>query len=406
MYSASVTRVTATAVSHGVTGTGERDLRDLLVALRRATSYDAPLGVDLSPLDEGNPSSRRVNSFWISCLTNLLVGRFSDLPLKVALPTARGVRLQLLRGGFYYALAQRPGPVEYTASDDASEAALSSSTSTWAPNRGPVLFEEASGRLVGGRSYLYANTHSRAEPGYFRRYQGSAAFPFLGHVIPRPRGNSSNEVREAFLMSACKTVAEVLDNFSAHAFKLRDASFDAAWLGPMIVDRAKSCLLVSLTAGGTNSHDRLHFVALDNGFGIPRTMRWQHPAPLRLTDSANIMERVLRERLTDREIDGHAGAGLWRLCTLARFAGGTIAVTSEDDRSDGQSATRTQISVPPAAAEDWSLRTANRHASVPWRGTTVHVQIRIPRSKDVDERQLRRLTHKLYRHRAAKPQPV
>ena len=24
----------------------------------------------------------------------------------------------------------------------------------------------------------------------------------------------------------------------------------------------------------------LHFVAFDNGFGIPRTMRWKHIAPL------------------------------------------------------------------------------------------------------------------------------
>ena len=184
MYSASVARAISTEVSHGVTGTGERDARDLLVALRRATSDDAPLGLDLSRLDEGNPSSSRVNSLWVSSLTNLLVGRFSDLPLRVALPAARAVRLQLLRGGLYYALAQRPGPVEYTASDDASEAALRSSAGTWAPSRGPVLFDEASGRPVGGRSYLYAKTHSNAEPGYFRRYRGSAAFRFLGHVVP------------------------------------------------------------------------------------------------------------------------------------------------------------------------------------------------------------------------------
>ena len=389
-----------------MTGTGGRDLRDLLVALRRAASCDAVLGLDLSPLDEGNSSWRRVSSLWMSCLTNLLAGRFSNLPLRVALPAARGVRLQLLRGGFYYALAQRPGSVEYTGSDDASEAALSLSTGRWTPTRGPVLFEEASGRHVGGRSYLYANTHSLAEAGYFRRYQGSAAFPFLGHVIPRPRGDGSSEVREVFLVSACKTIAEVLDNFSAHAFKLRDASFDAAWLGPMIVDRARSCLLVSCTAGGTNSHDRLHFVAFDNGFGIPRTMRWQHPAPLRSTKSASIMERVLRERLTDRDIDGHAGAGLWRLCTLARFAGGIVAVTSEDDRSDGQRATRTLIGVPPVAAEGQALEIASRPASVPWRGTTVHVQIRIPRPRDVDEHQLNALRDKLSSHIPTGPQPV
>ena len=406
MYSASVTRGTTTEMSHEVTGTGERDVRDLLVALRRAVSDDAPLGLDFSSLDEGNPSPRRVSPWWVSSLTNLLAGRFCDLPLRVALPAARGVRLQLLRGGFYYALAQRSGPVDYTACDDASEAALSASTGTWTPRKGPVLFKEASGTPVGGRSYIYANTHSRAESGYFRRYEGSAAFPFLGDVIPRRRESTGSEVREMFLISACETLVEVLDNISTHAFNCLDSSFDAAWLGPMIVDRARSCLLVGLTAGGTDSHDRLHFVALDNGFGIPRTMRWKHAAPLRLTESASIMECVLRERLTDREIDGHAGAGLWCLCSLARFAGGAIAVTSEDDLGDGRSATRILISVPPAGAHDPSLQVERRSAPLPWRGTTVHMQIRIPRLEGADERQLRELRDKLYRYRIARPQPV
>ena len=406
MYSASVTQGTSTEMTHEVTGTSERDVRYLLVALQRAVSDATPLSLDLSSLDEGNPSPRRVSPWWVSSFSNLLEGRFCDLPLRVALPTARGVRLQLLRGGFYYALAQRPGPVEYTACDDASEAALSDSAGTWTPRKGPVLFREASGTPVGGRSYLYANTHSRAESGYFRRYEGSAAFPFLGNVIPRPRESSGIEVRQMFLLAACETLVEVLDNISTHAFNRLDASFDAAWLGSTIVDRARSCLLVGFTAGGTDSHDRLHFVALDNGFGIPRTMRWKHTASLRLTESASIMECVLRERLTDRDIDGHAGAGLWCLCSLARFAGGTIAVTSEDDLSDGRSATRVLIGVPPTGADDQSLHVERRSASLPWRGTTVHVQIRIPRLEGVDERQLRELRDRLYRYSTARPQPV
>ena len=406
MYSANVARGASTAMTFEVTGTGERDLQDLLVAVRRAGSLDTSLRLDFSRLDDGHSSSRRIGAWWVSSLSNLLVGHFCDVPLRVALPAASGMRLQLLRGGLYYALAQRTGPVDYTTSDEASEAVLDSSKGAWTPRKGPVLFREASGTPVGGRSYLYANTHSRAESGYFRRYEGSAAFPFLGDVIPRPREGIRGEVREMFLLATCETLVEVLDNISAHAFNRLDATFDAAWLGPTIVDRARSCLLVGLTTGGTDSHDRLHFVAFDNGFGIPRTMRWKHTAPLQLRGSASIMECVLRERLTDREIDGHAGAGLWCLCRLARFAGGTITVTSEDDLSGGQRATRIQISVPPAAAEDPSLEIMSRNMPLPWRGTTVHVQIRVPRLEGADGRQLRELKSNLHKYRATGLQPV
>ena len=399
---------TLTETAHEVTGTADRDVQNLLAALRRAASNDAPLDLDMSALDKGNASARRVGPWWIASVTNLLAGRFSDLPLRITLPAERGVQLQLLRGGLYQALAQRPGSVDYTVIDGTSEAALEASTGAWTPQKGPVpvLFEEASGTHAGGRSYLYANTHSRAESGYFRRYQGSAAFPFLGDAIPRPLASAGRELHQMFLLSACEALVEVLDNFSSHAFNRLVSSFDADWLGPTIIDRARSCLLVSVTTGGTNSYDRLHFIALDNGFGIPRTMRWKHRVPLQSSASADIVECVLRERLTGREIDGHAGAGLWCLSGLASFAGGTISVISEDDLSDGQSATRIQVDVPAIRAEDQSARFDRRRARLPWRGTTIHVQIRIPRLEDVDQRQLEEFRRKLYRYRTAVPQPA
>lgn len=408
MYSAGVAQGTLTKTAHKVTGTAERDVQNLLAALQRAASNHAPLSIDMSALDEGNASARRVGPWWIASVTNLLAGYFSDLPLKIALPAERGLQLQLLRGGLYHALAQRPGLVDRAASDDVSDAALEASKGAWTPQKGPVpvLFEEASGTPAGGRSYLYANTHSMAESGYFRRYQGSAAFPFLGHAIPRPLSSAGRELHQMFLLSACEALVEVLDNFSTHAFNRLDSSFDANWLGPTIIDRARSCLLVSVTTGGTNSCDRLHFIALDNGLGIPRTMRWKHRVPLQASESADIVECVLRERLTARDIDGHAGAGLWCLSSLASFAGGMISVVSEDDRSDGQRATRVQVDVPAIGADDQSPRVERRSARLPWRGTTIHAQINIPRLKDLDQHQLEEFRRKLYRYRTAVPQPA
>ena len=405
MYSTSVTQGTLTEATHRVTGTSERDVQELLACLQRAVSAGAPLGLDFRSLDDGRASARRVGPWWASSVTNLIAGHFSDLPLRVALPAARGVQLQLLRGGLYHALAQRPGPVGYTASSDFAEDALRSSTGAWTPRTGPVLFGEASGTPVSERSYLYANTHARAESGYFRRYEDSAAFPFLGEIIPQPNASAGREARQMFLLWACKALVEVLDNLSTHAFNRLDAGFDADWLGPMVVDRARSCLLVGVTTGGADSYDRLHFIALDNGFGIPRTMRWKHPVPLRSTGSADIVERVLRERLTDRNIDGHAGGGLWCLSVLAGFAGGTIWVISEDDLSEGQGATRVQVDVPALGSGDQSLRVGRRSTPLPWRGTTVHVQIRVPRLEDADEYRLREFQDRLYRNSSV-PQPA
>ena len=405
MYSTSVAQVTLTEATHRVTGTAERDVQEILACLRRAFSDSAPLCLDLRSLDEGNASARRVGLWWVSSVTNLLAGHFSDLPLRVAMPAARGVQLQLLRGGLYHALAQRPGRVDYTTCNGLTEDALRSSTGAWAPKTGPVLFGEASGTPVSERSYLYANTHARAESGYFRRYEGSAAFPFLGEIIPKPVAGAGREAHGMFLLWACRALMEVLDNFSTHAFNRLDAGFDADWLGPMVVERARSCLLVGVTTGGADSYDRLHFVALDNGFGIPRTMRWRHPASLRSTGSADIVERVLRERLTDRNIDGHAGGGLWCLSVLAGFAGGTIWVISEDDLSEGQGATRVQVDVPALGSGDQSLRVGRRSTPLPWRGTTVHVQIRVPRLEDADEYRLREFQDRLYRNSSV-PQPA
>lgn len=393
-------------ISHEVVSTGEREIRSLLDALCRADAAETPLGLDLTGFDLGNASRRRLSPSWLAVVSNLLMGRFSDLPIRVALPEASSARFQLLRGAFYFALAQRPGPVELASHGDASADALNSSKGIWAPRRGPVpvLLEEAAGTRLAERAFLYANTHSRAESGYFRRYEGSAAFPFLGEAIPRPQGRMGDALRSEFLSATCEALAEVLDNISTHAFNLRDPEFGSDWLGPAIADRSRSCLLVSLTTGGTGSGDRLHFLAFDNGFGIPRTMRWQHPDSLFRAEAADIVECVLRSRLTDRAVDGHNGAGLWCLYGLARFAGGTITVTSEDDLSDGRAATQLAVRVPAVGSAETTPHVQKRSLPVPWRGTTIQLQVRVPRLDHFAQDQIIEARDNLHRYRAAWPQ--
>lgn len=386
---------------HRVTGTSGADLRSLVAALDEARDDHRALELSLACFDESGASHRRLSPLWVRAVGNLLLGDYNTLPLRIALPHERSVQLQLMRNGFYSALAQRPGETKLLDSEPESACLMSKSSGSWSPQTGPVLFDEAAGTRLSRRSYLYSNTHWRAEAGYFRRYQASAAFPWLGDLIPKPTSIIGREVREMFIVAICRAFQEVLDNVSTHAFNARTSGFVADWVNTGSAHSDRSCLIASTTTGGRDSHDRLHFLAIDNGYGIPRTMRWQHPDALRTTSSATIIECALRKRLFDREIDGHDGAGLWSLKEPARFAGGTITVTSEDDRTAGRSAVRVELAVPAVASESDQLTVASRGLNVPWRGTAVHAQLRIPRIGDMNDDQLQAMRDKLSRRQSA-----
>jgi hypothetical protein len=392
-------------IVHELRGTGERDRARLLEDLARADALGTTLTLDLSPLDEGNASKRRVNGPWICLVSNMLVGRYSELPLKVRLPEEHGIQLQLLRSAFYFALSQRRGTTEHLHFSDRSSLLLDANAGAWSPRSGPVLIPEANGERLEEHTYLYANTHVVAEPGYFRRYEASAAFPWLGEVIPRSLNPEGDLLREGFLSATCDTIGEVVDNISTHAFNLRNTSFSSGWLGPRIVDRARSCLIVSLTAGGQRSYDRLHFLAFDNGFSIPRTLRWQHPHPLRFDSAISLMQRVLQRRLTNRDITDHNGAGLWFLYGLARFAGGELTVTSEDDQSDGRRSAQVSAVIP-AAEAGGSSEWRTKELDIPVRGTIVHLQLRIPRLIDADPATVASQIEEFQRYRASWPAMV
>lgn len=390
-------------ITHTVTGTSKADRLALLGALARADAERTLLFLDLEELDRGNASKRRLNGWWVATLSNLLLGRYGDLRLRVRHANARSIQLQLLRNGFYFALAQRPGTTDHPGASNEVRTLLSGSSGEWSPRNGPVLFPIAAADQQVERTYLYANTHARAESGYFRRYQASAAFPWLGDAIPRPSDPLGGSVHGLFVTAMCETLAEILDNTSTHAYNLREPSFSAGWLGGDIVERRRSCFIVSVTEGGTNSFDRLHVLALDNGFGIPRTLRWQHSLALRHDDAGGLMKRVLQRRLTERKIEGHNGAGLWFLYGLARFAGGTISLLAEDDLSDGRAAARIEVQAPPAES-DIPSKWVDSRVDAPVRGTIIHLQIQIPRLRAEHADELRQRYEDFHRYRSAWPE--
>lgn len=56
-----------------------------------------------------SPTAVRLSIPSVMVLSNLLVGRFRDVPLEVRIPDSRSLNLQLARGGFFFALANRSG---------------------------------------------------------------------------------------------------------------------------------------------------------------------------------------------------------------------------------------------------------------------------------------------------------
>lgn len=367
---------------HQLDGTGAAERARLLRALSVADERRESLHLDLSSLDAGDASKRRLLPWWVAALSNLLLGRYANLGLIVTFPLAPSIRRQLLRNGFFFALKQRSGSVQLFNADAEINSLVALSGGEWAPGDGPTLFELADGAKIAERLYLYANTQRRAEEGYFRRYEPGAAFRWLGEILPHPSAPFAQVTREQLISATSDTFVEVLENLSGHAFNLRNEGFTADWLGRDVVTRARSCLLGGLTEGGTDSFDRLHFVAIDNGFGIARTLRWQEElagGPSVEHDAGELVSLVLQRRLGRRGIAGHNGAGLWYLHGLARIVGGVITVLTEDDQSHGTGAVEITVKVPPAEDEGESEWLPPRYHEIPVRGTIIRVQLRVPR---------------------------
>lgn len=332
----------------------------------------ATFTLDFSPLDREGVEARRLDLLSVALLSNLLLGTHGEAVVAVTLPKAPSMLAQLRRGGLFFALAQRAGHVEWKPTSSAELVAAWSGA--WRPAVGDRrLFEDASAEEVDERLYLYANTH-RLGQGYFRQYQPGAAMPWLADIVPVPRDRGLRQVRQDFVASAVEAIVEVLENLATHAFKRRQR-LSEDWLHPH-GRRAKSMLLCSLTkGGGKESWDRLHVLAMDNGYGVGRTLRWQHPDAKGST--ADLLEAVLRRKFLERGIPGHTGRGLWYLHGLARIAGGAVHVVTEDDQSHDRHGVQFGFSSPPAesGATTWE---EPEDIALPVRGTMLLLDLAVP----------------------------
>lgn len=351
--------------------TNPTDVRLLCASIAEASAAGTTALLDFSELDRDGTENRRLDGTAVALLTNVLLGLHGDADITVRPPRSTSMLRQLRRGGFFFALAQRAGRTRWTSPDD--ESLVSGWGGTWRPAKGDRLFDDGSADRVEERLYLYANTH-RLGQGFFRQYQPGAAMPWLADLVPMPHDRSLRAARQSFVASAVEAVVEVLENLATHAFKPRGA-IDDDWLRPH-GRRAKSMVACSLTkGGGADSWDRLHVLAIDNGYGIGRTLRWQHPQATHST--ADLLDAVLKRKFLERDIPGHSGRGLWYLHGLARIAGGSVALVTEDDETMAREGVRLGFSTPPAEAGPtaWDPPV---EVAVPVRGTILLLDLAVP----------------------------
>lgn len=355
-------------------------LGPIVAAMTAASEAERALGLDFTPLERAGAEHRRVAMRPSLLLANLLTGAFGRLTLKVTWPSAAGICASLERSGLAFALAQRRGVTSFVGDPPRKWGEWKKD---WRPST-ESLWDEFEAAQIERRTYAYINPH-RLGRGHFRGYHEGAALPWLRKMIPVPKDPSAQKNRESFVSLAERAVVELNENFPLHAFDIKGNVADRSeWLFPAEID-GSSLVTCSLTKGGANSWNRLYLLALDNGYGIGRTMRWQHPqlsAPV-----SELVETILKKQLRQRGIPGHNGIGLWWLYDLACTSGGTIEIITEDDLDpSGSSCVVVHVTFDDDRyAQDVRERrtdTSVTRLAVPVRGTIVNSILQVPKTGD------------------------
>lgn len=256
-----------------------------------------------------HPSAVRLSIPSVMVASNLLVGRFREVPVNVRIPDSRGLNLQLARGGFFFALANRPkvnwasGPPE----------AWSHTARAWTHPFNPSDTEMRRAALVDVKDPEHESWVVRAA---FQRYLLSVMHPHK-----RPARHLRNDLRQIagrWLSSRLHVrpgseMVSTLRDCLAVFYQIIVNVPDHASL------RAKptGCSLGQVYAtlgGGRESHNRMHFTVLDNGIGLPRRVSVLY------TDRKRSAEEALLDAVMGRlpRPPGGRGVGLDLVRRIAR----------------------------------------------------------------------------------------
>ena len=220
---------------------------------------------DQAVAGSARPSAVRLSIPSVMVVSNLLVGRFRDVPVAVQIPETRGLNLQLARGGFFYALANRP---RVSWAGEAPEQ-WSRAAKAWVHPFHPSDAAMRREALVDVKDPEHDSWVVRAA---FQRYLLSVMHPHnrparhLRHDLRQVAGrwlSSRLHVKPGSEMVG--TLTDCLEVFYQIVVNVPDhASLRSSPAG---------CSLGQVYAtlgGGRESHNRLHFTVLDNGVGLPR----------------------------------------------------------------------------------------------------------------------------------------
>lgn len=251
-------------------------------------------------------------------VSNLLVGRFREVPVDVRIPDSRGLNLQLARGGFFFALANRPrviwtgGPPE----------AWSRTARDWVHPFHPSDTEMRRAALVDVKDpedeswvvraafqrYLLSVMHPHKRPARHLRHdlRQIAGRWLSSRLHVKPGSEMASALRDCFTV-----FYQIIVNVPDHA---------------SLLSKPTGCSLGQAYAtlgGGRESHNRLHFTVLDNGIGLPQRVNVLY------TDRKRNAKEALRDAVMGRlpRPPGGRGVGLDLVRRIARqYAEGTRGV--------------------------------------------------------------------------------
>ena len=266
-----------------------------------------------------SPSAVRLSIPSIMVVANLLVGRFRDVPIALRIPSSKGLNLQLARGGFFFALANRPS-VQWV--DHAPEK-WSRAAEAWVNPFHPSDKSMRREALVDVRDlrsdswvvhaafqrYLLSVMHPHTRPARFlyRDLRQIAGRWLSGRLRIEPGSDMVQTLRDCL-----EVFYQIVVNVPDHA-SLRSS--------------ASGCSLGQVYAtlgGGRHSHNRLHFSILDNGIGLPHRVNRLYPDRIRKAEDAlsdALMGRLPRpsggrgvgldlvRRITQQYTEGIRGVG-------------------------------------------------------------------------------------------------
>ena len=300
-------------------------------------------------------------------VSNLLVGRFRDVPVTVRIPDSRGLNLQLARGGFFFALANRP-LVNWAG--EAPER-WSRTARSWVHPFHPSDAEMRRQALVDVKDPEHESWVVRAA---FQRYLLSVMHPHnrparhLRHDLRQIAGRwLSSRLHITPGSEMVGTLADCLEVFYQIVVNVPDHA--------SLRSEPTGCSLGQVYAtlgGGRDSHNRLHFTILDNGVGLPHRVR------ILYTDRLRTAEQALRDAVMGRlpRPAGGRGIGLDLVRRIAsqyteglRGVGGasSIRIITNGDTDSS------------ASCLEWSLDSDGPHTytidDLPVRGTLVWVSL-------------------------------